>query len=304
MKFNPYSLLPPGALFLLPLGACGAGAQAGGEPHGAHGHATHREAPALSAKARAQLAEVRSATAALATPEAARAAGYHPVFGNVPLQGEHYVRMDLVASDRFDLRRPSVLVFSPVEGKPALVGVAYAYQHPERAPLLEGFDGRADVWHAHPRLGHPGKSLVMVHAWLVEAPEGPFAHHNPDLPYRAVGLAPARGEHARPLGLALALVAAPPRLVEEIEARGGAALRRKTAPHREEIRALVPKLRAAERAGDRAAYGRLSAEAVRHSEALLALYRGEAPHARRSLDRMVDEFMGRGHGDTHVLDGI
>jgi hypothetical protein len=299
MKFSLHPALAPGAALLLALGACGADAQVAGEPH-----AAHAEAPALSARARAQLAEARLATAALATPEAARAAGYHPVFGNVPLQGEHYVRMDLVASDRFDVRRPPVLVFAPVNGRPTLVGVAYAYQHPEKAPLPEGFDGAADVWHAHPRLARPGTQLVMVHAWFVEAPEGPFAHHNPHLPYRAAGLAPARGEHARALGMALALVAMPPELVEGIEARGGAALRRKTAPHREGIRDLVPRLAAAERTGDRAGYDRHAAEAVRHAEALLAAYRAAAPHARRSLDRMVDEFLGRGHGDTHVLDGI
>ena len=134
----------------------------------------------LTEKARAQLEAARKATQPLGTPEAAKAAGYFPVFGNVPLQGEHYVRFDLVSTGTFDPEQPSVLMFAPVSGTPTLVGAAYAYQHPAGAPVPEGFDGSADVWHSHEELSRiAGKQLVMVHTWFVDAPGGPFARYNP-----------------------------------------------------------------------------------------------------------------------------
>ena len=161
-------------------------------PAGAgHAHGAHGTAVPVSEKARAQLEAARRATAALATPEAARAAGYQPMFGNVPLQGEHYVRADLVAGDRFDVEEPSILIFASVGGTPTLVGVAYAYQRAADAPPPAGFDGAADAWHGHEGLAwEKGKSIVMMHAWFVEAPEGPFARYNPRLPYLAAGLTP------------------------------------------------------------------------------------------------------------------
>jgi hypothetical protein len=117
------------------------------------------------------------------------------MFGHVPLQGEHYVRVDLVMNGAFDLERPSVLMFSPVRGVPTLVGVAYAFMHPAGAPPPAGFDGAGDVWHAHERLATtPGKHLVMMHAWFVDAAGGAFARYNEALPYLAAGLTPPAAE--------------------------------------------------------------------------------------------------------------
>ena len=271
----------------------------------------------LTAPARAQLAAARRAVASLATPEAAIAAGYRPMFGHVPLQGEHYVRVDLVMAGTFDVERPSALMFSPIAGKPALVGAAYALLHPEGEALPAGFDGAADAWHVHEGLAQvAGKQLVMTHVWFVDAPGGPFARYNPTLPYLAAGLAPptaalladsAAGERARRLGLALASVVTPPLLFEWIERRGGAALRSRTAPHRAAIEALVPRLASAERAGDSAGRERLAAEATRHAESLVAAYRGavpERPLVARLVDRTVDEFLGRGHGVEEELGAL
>jgi hypothetical protein len=297
-----------------------AAADTGGHAHGGpHGHAAHGGAArdTLTAAARAQLADARRAVADLATPEAARAAGFRPMFGHVPLQGEHYVRVDRVLADTFDVARPSVLMFAPVAGRPTLVGVAYAFLRPTGAPLPAGFDGTADAWHAHDRLSpDPTRRLVMAHAWFVDAPEGPFARYNPWLPYLAAGLTPpapatladsAAGERARRLGFALASVKTPPMLFAWLERQGGDSLRARVAPRRDAIAALVPRLAAAERAGDAAAYARLAAEAVGHADALAAAYREAAPArplVRRLVDRTVDEFLGRGHGIEEELGAL
>ena len=271
----------------------------------------------VSPAARAQLARARRATAGVRTPTAALAAGYRPMFGHVPLQGEHYVRVDLVASDSFDVDRPPVLMFAPVRGTPTLVGVVYAYLHPAGTPPPAGFDGAADIWHGHPGLAHaPGREIVMTHAWFVDAPDGPFARHNPSLPYLAAGLAPPstrtladvrRGPAARRLGLALALATTPPMLFDLVEARAGAAVAARASAIRQQISLRAPRLASAERVGDRAAYARLADEAARQGDALVALYRqaaGDRAPLRRLVDRTVDEFMGRGHGIEEELDAL
>jgi hypothetical protein len=112
----------------------------------------------------------------------------------------------------------------------------------------------------------------------------------------------ASAQGALALGRALALAAEPPPAVVAIEKRGGEAVRREAAAHRREIQALVPRLRAAQRSGDRAAYGRLSAEAVKHGDAMTAAYREAAadrPAMLRLLERAMGEFMGHGHVGGH-----
>ena len=145
--------------------------------------------PKISAKAQAQIDSVRRAVARYADPELAEDAGYQPVFGMVPLQGVHYVKPDLIRDGEFDLTQPSVLMYAPMNDKPTLVGVAYAYEHPRSKPIPEGFDGPNDDWHAHDELSRdPDEHIVMVHLWLTDAPDGPFARYNPYLPYMAASL--------------------------------------------------------------------------------------------------------------------
>jgi hypothetical protein len=287
-------------------------------PHAGHAHgAADARRDTVTAAARAQLAAARRATASLGTPEAAVAAGYRPMFGHVPLQGEHYVRVDLVVGDAFDVERPSVLMFAPVRGRPTLVGAAYAFLHPVGAPPPAGFDGAGDAWHAHERLAPtPGRHLVMMHAWFVDAPDGPFARYNPWLPYLAAGLAPpsaavladsAAGDRARRLGLALASAATPPLLFGWIEREGGEALRSGARAQRAAIAALVPRLAAAQRAGDAAAHDRLAAIAVARADTLVRAYRAAMPArplVARLVDRTVDEFLGRGHGIEEELGAL
>jgi hypothetical protein len=302
-------------------GSVGEGADRADTTRAAHrhddAHADGHAAP-LTAAARAQLDTLRAVTAALATPDAARAAGYRPMFGHVPLQGVHYVRVDRVLADTFTVARPPVLIFAPVAGRDTLVGAAYAFLHPVGAPPPAGFDGTGpEVWHAHERLAPtPGRHLVMMHAWLVDAPGGPWARYNPWLPYLAAGLTPpsaavladsAGGRRARRLGLALASASTPPLLFEWAARQGGDALRARLAPRRAAVAALVPRIVAAERAGDAAARERLVDEAIGHGDALVAAYRDAAPGrplVRRLVDRTVDEFLGLGHGIEEDLGAL
>ena len=285
------------------LGATTLGAQPAAHSHDGAANADS----ALTVKAKAQLEAARKATRRLDTPEAARAAGYFPVFGNVPLQGEHYVRFDLVSQGTFEVEQPSVLMFAPVNGTPTLVGAAYAYQHPSALPAPEGFDGSADVWHAHEELSRvAGRNLVMVHTWYVDAPGGPFARYNLWLPFISAGLTPppaseladaGKREAIHKLALAIAIATEPPMAFAMLEQRVGPALQGKTKPHREALREIVPKLKDAQRAKDDAAYARLSADAVAHTDSLVDAYRNSvsSPRMREAINRALDEFLGRGH---------
>jgi hypothetical protein len=153
----------------------------------------------------------------------------------------------------------------------------------------------------------------MMHTWFVDAPEGPFARYNPSLPYLATGLTtPAAGDsaadaRARRLGLALALHAAPPLLFELITQRTDSANRGAIVAQRAALGAVVPRVAAAERTGDRAARERAAASATREADALLRLYRraaGDTTLVARLVDRTVDEFMGRGHGVEEELGAL
>ena len=271
---------------------------------------------ALSAKAQAQIDSVRQSVSRYADPQAAEDAGYQPVFGLVPLQGVHYVRPDLVRDSTFNLTKPPVLMYAPVAGKPKLVGVAYAYEHPRSRAVPEGFDGPNDDWHTHDELSRdPNEHIVMVHLWLTDAPDGPFARYNPYLPYMAASLkrptagqlaaATTKGERARRFAFALAIATHPPQLFDVIETRGGSELTKVAYPHRRALVMLVDSLRAAETQGDKAAYERVVTRAIAHTDALMAAYRGtvRSPQAREFIDKVLDELMGVGHEDHHMMPG-
>jgi hypothetical protein len=271
---------------------------------------------ALTPKAIAQIDSVRKSVAQFADPRVAEDSGYEPVFGLVPLQGVHYVRPDLIKGGKFDLTRPPVLMYAPVNGTPNLVGVAYAYEHPRTQPVPEGFDGRSDDWHTHDELSRdPNEHIVMVHLWLTDAPGGPFARYNPYLPYMAASLKrpsaseltanTARGERARRFAFALAIATHPPQLFDVLESRAGAELTRVAYPHRRALMTVVDSLERAERRGDKATYDRLVTETIAHSDALMAAYRGtvKSPQAREFLDKALDELMGVGHEGHETMPG-
>ena len=248
---------------------------------GAQSH-HHAAAPASPAALR-QIQEVRQATQSLAKTEDAKAAGYEPVLGWIPMMGTHWVHGPRMLEGRnrnADRNAPAQLMFSPVNGKETLVGLAYAYYAPLRdtaaPPVL--FDG-APAWHDHPDLAPPGTNLLMLHVWLVPSPDGPFAGMNPFLPYWAAGVTPpdvarmhdpAVSERVRRAALAFAEVADPTGLFPVIAKRPPvrAVLDERIAL----VRALVPDIEAAAKAKDLARWDALVDTAGTHWEAMGAAY--------------------------------
>jgi hypothetical protein len=131
--------------------------------------------------------------------------GYRRIGGDFPAMGEHWIRVVLVFDGKIDASRPEVLSYVPVNGRPQLLGVAYA------VPLLRGESPPAgpagpDAWHDHSRtvedetiLPHhhtagtaqDGARLAMMHAWIWSPnPEGMFAADNWAIPYVRLGLTP------------------------------------------------------------------------------------------------------------------
>lgn len=176
----------------------------------AHDHSAPPSDP--SPEAAAQLAALRAEVAKYADYGAAEDDGYRRFERGAgdPLMGEHWFRRDLVV-EQLDLMRPSTLIYAEIEGERRLVGVAYTvYQQPGES-VPEGFAGEADRWHVHDvadlgrilvadrpvarwllerrsvqeRIGGgEGRTqLAMVHVWLIDNPDGPFANRNVALPY-------------------------------------------------------------------------------------------------------------------------
>lgn len=273
-------------------------------------HEHHTSAVTVSASdIDAYLAAARRATAAIQTPEAARAAGYVPIFGNAPLQGEHYARPDLVMRDSFDVDHPGVVMFASVGGKPTLVGVAYTYYLPADSMRPRGFTGPADVWHSHEDIARvPGKHIVMMHTWLVDSPFGVLAHDNPWLPYFAARLTPPpakaladtmEAELIRRAGLALALVFEPPTLIDLIQRQAGADLAGRTVAEKARITGLAARLREAQQTADAEAASTLRLALVVRGDSLVALYREGAkgsPRMSVGMDTLVAMYVGARHG--------
>jgi hypothetical protein len=263
---------------------------------------------ALSALAREQIAVVEASVAPFAGSAAARASGFRPALGMIPTMGTHWVNaIRMLSGTGSELARPEHLMFSPVDGEEKLVGVAFAYQARPDQNTPDLFDGELDVWHTHPELSPPGLELTMLHVWFVPSPDGPFAGHNPWLPYWAVGLEPPAAARLadesdsyriRALGLALA---------ETVDAgRNGsllASLVRSSrtgdlVPRRDRIRELIPILDAAEKSGDLAAWNAAADEAAAEWEVIrtanLAAVR--MPQVRTRLAAFYEEMLTGGHG--------
>jgi hypothetical protein len=259
----------------------------------------HAMAMPVTAKADSQIAHAMEVARAWATPEAAKAAGYMPRFGDVPLQGEHFSNRDLVLAGSFDIDHPPVLMFSTIKGVPTLVGVAYAYEVKADEPTPAGFDGDADQWHEHPFLALPGKRLVMTHVWFIPSAGGPFAHDNPALPFLELGVpVPTAGwldfDAYRQLGLALAISQ------DQLSDRLKMVLAQypevgqRTAVERDAIRAIVPQLEAAQKAGNAARYRTLAGAAGKHAATILESWKNAPanPAVRSILVKALDELFG------------
>ena len=289
---------------------------------------------------RAQLDSAVAVALELASPMAARRAGFHriapPSVPDLsPLMGEHWINERNLRGESLDLTRPAYLMFYPLGNTPeqTLVGTAYGTVQLPEAQLPAGFAGNDDEWHIHlPCTGVPGVStllaegvedcralggepgtnrIAMVHVWInIPNPLGPFALDNPALPYVAVGLTPPtaddmadleRAHWLRALGLALSeTYGAVPRLSSRLDLHPDSTFAQTTAPLREQIRRLLPRMRLADRNGDAAEFERLGDRAIAEwqhiQEAYLNAALARSPELRSLFQRWFEAALDPMHG--------
>jgi hypothetical protein len=175
--------------------------------------------PLESPMANRVVVAVRSATARYQDRAAAEEDGYRRIGPDIPAMGEHWVQVGLLLDPAVDVERPEVLAYVPVDGRPRLVGVAWAValQGDESTPLLPGVEAQ---WHAHDgpveeellQIGHAGHGaktgsrVAVLHAWVwTPSPAGMFAAENWALPAVRLGLPPeAERDDAAARALSLA----------------------------------------------------------------------------------------------------
>jgi hypothetical protein len=88
--------------------------------------------------------------------------------------GHHYLNATLL-DDRFEVERPELLVYAPVNGRMELVGVEYAVPLDKSATAPGGFTGTEDAWERSTKYG-----LWTLHAWIWRKNvDGVFAPMNP-----------------------------------------------------------------------------------------------------------------------------
>jgi len=224
--------------------------------------------PAADPSAAAEIHQVEHAVEGLGTTDAARAAGFNPVLGWIPTMGTHWVSAaKMLSGKRFDAGDPPQLMFSKVEGQQKLVGAAYAYLATENdSTRPETFPGNPP-WHEHPDLAPPGMTLVMLHVWFVDSPDGAFAGHNPWLPFWALGLTPpdparlhdpVEGPKIRAAALALSEAVDSSGVFPRLSERP--AVQSEQSPRRAAIRALIPELDRAQKAGDWTRWSAIAAQ--------------------------------------------
>ena len=167
-----------------------------GEIRGQIGHAGG--AAAMPAGRRAELAELRRATARYQDIRAAREDGYRQFSVHVPKMGVHYLHESAIASDMtsaldrsLDRGDPEILVYvddAPQSAQRRLVAAEYAIpvEEGEATPPAEALDlftdAAADEWHVHPSR----HALGLGEGWTVhgechyQTGVGVFLAENPD----------------------------------------------------------------------------------------------------------------------------
>ena len=268
----------------------------------------HHDAPApLSKLTLQQIERVRTATAALATPEAAQTAGYSPALGWFPMMGTHYVHGErmMKGKDAVTLTTPSQLMFSKVNGKETLVGIAFAYYTDINDKTFPKLFDSAPAWHDHPDLSPPGLNMHMLHVWFVDSPDGPFATMNPLLPFWAVGVTPpdvarmsdsAFSTRARKAALALAETVLNDGLFPILARRAGP--KAMLDDRRPKILAAVAPLNAARAAKDDKTWNALIDDLGAHLDAIREAYVASAldPAVKARINKGLDAMIVGGHG--------
>jgi len=170
------------------------------------------------------IAGARAGTASYRDPQVARAAGYRPVGPDFPGMGRHWIHPALILRDTLDPAAPPILEYAEIEGRPTLVGVAYAKLVHDATPPA-GLPVPAAAWHFHQGTveeesflrsnaglvhGAPAGTreprIAVLHAWIwLENPGGLLATDNWALPYARLGYRmPAGASHDAGHAVALA----------------------------------------------------------------------------------------------------
>jgi hypothetical protein len=170
------------------------------------------------------VAAARAGTARYQDLAMAIADGYRAVGPDFPGMGEHYVNMGLLLTGVVDAARPPVLEYATIDGRPRLVGVAYAALVTDSAPQPR-LPVPPGAWHTHSGtvdeesfvLSHAGvhavhadahgPRLAVAHAWVwLDNPAGLYETDNWGLPCARLGFVAPPGLSAD-AGRALALAA-------------------------------------------------------------------------------------------------
>ena len=167
------------------------------------------------------LARVRAATARYRERDQAVLDGYRPIGGDFPGMGDHWIDVRTLFSGTFTPEQPPILEYVTIDGRPTLIGVAYAL------PLLAGempptLPGNV-AWHSHVGTVEDesdllsqameshgsmhGARLAMIHVWAwLPNPGGTFHAENWALPFVRAGLAPPAMDPGAVAGRVVSLV--------------------------------------------------------------------------------------------------
>jgi len=129
----------------------------------------------LSFKTKAELLQVRAATAKYRDINRALHDGYEDIHVVMQNMGFHYMKSKLVDSV-FDVRHPEALVYNKDRfGRFHLLAAEYAIPLNASVNAPEGFTGNNDVWDHNDEFG-----LWLLHAWVWRFnPAGVFNPTNP-----------------------------------------------------------------------------------------------------------------------------
>jgi hypothetical protein len=152
------------------------------------------------------VATVREVTARYRDIQVAKDDGFRKIGPDFPGMGEHWINVPRLLEPEIDISRPPILEYATIDGKPTLLGAAYAVLLQNGAePPTAGLPITRDRWHYHGGtvseesfvLGHahhlpsdPTKSrLAVLHVWAwLDNPTGPFATDNWALPFARLGI--------------------------------------------------------------------------------------------------------------------
>ena len=131
----------------------------------------------LLPETRRELDQVRAATAQFHDLSQAVFDRYIDIDVFVSGQGFHFLKRSLL-DGQFEVDKPEILVYAPINGRMQLVCVEYAVPISLSSTPPEGFTGSSDVWEFNADF-----QLWTLHCWVWKNnPNGIFADTNPLVP--------------------------------------------------------------------------------------------------------------------------